>query len=341
MVSASSVRASHPDRSALPYGVLRPAAPADPTRPDYAVRLLRFLSAHPLVLRRGDLVLNSYGAFVGLGFGLASLLSASLIELRFGGQALSAATTAGIALSAYAGSRLVFALEREWSRLRRQSSICVRGHSLYGGIAGGVLFAAGSYRNDTRALVLAADCTAPAIALGYALGKLGCLSYGCCVGRPTTSRHSVCYSSPISRAAGQYGLGYVPLAPVQLYETALGLALAAGLTALPAGVFGTGRVIGAFLLVLGATRLPLLRLRYRLPDEHAGRVFSAGLSVAIAVIGGLLCAGVADMGDGSVATGATSVPGFLAASLLAACVALAAFGVHRLPRELRKEKNEC
>jgi phosphatidylglycerol:prolipoprotein diacylglycerol transferase len=321
--------------------VLRaPAAPAPRRHQDRLAAALRYLSARPILWRRGEIAVFSYGSFVALGFGLATVLCGSLLELRFGAAAPSVAFLVGIVACSYAGSRVVFAGELAWARRLGQRSIAVRGHALYGGLLGALAFAVAAYRDDLRSLVLVADCAAPGIALGYASGKLGCLAYGCCIGRPTRSRLSVRYSSPVSRACGQHGLGGIPLMPVQLFEGAVGLTLAPLLAALPADMFGTGRVLGLLLLALAVTRLPLMGLRYRLPDERAGRFVASGLSLVLATLGVVLLAGVAAAGGRGVGGGAGWTPGVIADGLLVAGVALAAFAIRRLPPQTHEE-NRC
>ncbi len=55
------------------------------------------------------------------------------------------------------------------------------------------------------------DALTPGIALGYAIGRIGCFMGGCCYGKPTDSWTGVCVMS--NEVTG------VPLHPTQLYES--------------------------------------------------------------------------------------------------------------------------
>ncbi|MEW5855459.1 MAG: prolipoprotein diacylglyceryl transferase family protein [Myxococcota bacterium] len=62
----------------------------------------------------------------------------------------------------------------------------------------------------------AADAGAPALALGVALGRLGCFLGGCCYGRPTDVPWGVHFPHGEAAALG-------PVHPTQLYEAAVGV----------------------------------------------------------------------------------------------------------------------
>jgi phosphatidylglycerol---prolipoprotein diacylglyceryl transferase len=62
-----------------------------------------------------------------------------------------------------------------------------------------------------------ADMAAPGIALGQSIGRLGCLSAGCCYGKPTTLPWGIRFTDPY--AFDNVGVPLnVPLHPTQVYE---------------------------------------------------------------------------------------------------------------------------
>jgi phosphatidylglycerol:prolipoprotein diacylglycerol transferase len=63
-----------------------------------------------------------------------------------------------------------------------------------------------------------ADLYGPALALGQAIGRIGCLMAGDDYGKPTTLPWAVTFTNPEAAAIGGAPLG-VPLHPVQLYES--------------------------------------------------------------------------------------------------------------------------
>jgi phosphatidylglycerol:prolipoprotein diacylglycerol transferase len=87
---------------------------------------------------------------------------------------------------------------------------------------GGLLLALGSAiwyllkkRLPARAI---ADAAAPGIALGQAIGRLGCLSAGCCYGKPTHLPWGITFTNPYSYENVGVPLN-IPLHPTQIYES--------------------------------------------------------------------------------------------------------------------------
>jgi prolipoprotein diacylglyceryltransferase len=69
-------------------------------------------------------------------------------------------------------------------------------------------------------LVLTAGC------LALAMGRIGCYSYGCCHGRPTSSRFGIVYTHPDSKVLRIFPeLSNVPLVPTQLLSAAFDFVL--------------------------------------------------------------------------------------------------------------------
>lgn len=91
------------------------------------------------------------------------------------------------------------------------------------------------------------DILAPGLALGHALGRIGCLLNGCCFGRRCEMPWAWRYPS------GHETHG-IPVHPTQLYEAALCLALAGGL----AWGFGRrrfeGQIFAVYLVAYGILR---------------------------------------------------------------------------------------
>lgn len=127
------------------------------------------------------------------------------------------------------------------------------------------------------------DVTGPALLLGMAVGRLGCLLGGCCVGRPTRSRWGVWSSN---RRIG------VRRIPVQLLEsaTALLICVAAVSTVLTIGVSGGGLVFLASLATYTTGRQLLFPLRELPRTTTYGRqvMLVTSLVVAFAAAGVLL-----------------------------------------------------
>jgi len=93
---------------------------------------------------------------------------------------------------------------------------------------GGLLLALGAatwymLRNHLPAWTLA-DCAAPGIALGQAIGRLGCLSAGCCYGKPTHMPWGIRFTSQYAYDNVGVPLN-ISLHPTQIYESVAALCL--------------------------------------------------------------------------------------------------------------------
>lgn len=99
-------------------------------------------------------------------------------------------------------------------------SLMTSAGDFYGGFIGGVA-AAGFFFRKHRSMPFwqLADLCAPAIALGQAIGRIGCFMAGDDYGSPTGVPWAVVFTDPDAAAIGGAPLG-VPLHPVQLYESA-------------------------------------------------------------------------------------------------------------------------
>jgi phosphatidylglycerol:prolipoprotein diacylglycerol transferase len=95
----------------------------------------------------------------------------------------------------------------------------------YGGVAGAALVAVVFARRQGWSFWLLGDVFAPGVAIGHALGRLGCFAAGCCFGKASGSwgvsfpRDSVAFDELSSVGAVAPGASFTPrLHPAQLYE---------------------------------------------------------------------------------------------------------------------------
>ncbi len=136
----------------------------------------------------GAFTLNSYGLLVLIGF--ASATAYVLLRAASTGLPLERLPLAALAAAAggFFGAKLLDAIvEGDLSKLAGLSS----GLAWYGGVIGGgvaVIASAGPLGLPVWKL---ADATAPALALGAGIGRLGCFFAGCCHGVPVPSAEAV------------------------------------------------------------------------------------------------------------------------------------------------------
>ncbi len=223
--------------------------------------------------------LGAWPALVGTGFVLALVLQALLArQLHLSGPHLILLTTVASALG-LVGAKVYYQITHP----REPRSFLTPGMSLQGFVIVTVAtLVAGSFLFDLP-LGAALDVTAPGLLFGMAIGRLGCLLGGCCVGRPTSSRWGIWSSD---RRIGMRRI------PVQLIESGFAAALAAValLAVLLTPAAGGGLVLLATLTAYVVGRQVLFPLRNIPRATTHGRtitLFMAALVLA-ASLGALL-----------------------------------------------------
>jgi phosphatidylglycerol:prolipoprotein diacylglycerol transferase len=167
----------------------------------------------------------------------------------------------------------------------------------YGGLIGGVLAAFLFCRGFKLPFLKMADIIAPAIPIGHAFGRLGCLFGGCCYGMEVDASHpfAIVYPQRTDQFADAAAPAGVPLLAVPLIEAVgnviIGVVILAFLilrnkskTELPAGL-----AVALYGLLYGIQRFTLEFFR---GDLVRGVYGSAGIStsqiISICVVAGAL-----------------------------------------------------
>ena len=94
----------------------------------------------------------------------------------------------------------------------------------YGGLLLSLAAAAWYLRRSGLPGWVTADLAAPGIALGQSIGRLGCLSAGCCYGKPTRLPWGITFTSKYAYENVGVPLN-IPLHPTQVYESLVTFAL--------------------------------------------------------------------------------------------------------------------
>jgi phosphatidylglycerol:prolipoprotein diacylglycerol transferase len=156
-------------------------------------------------------------------------------------------------------------------------SVLTSAGDFYGGFIGGLAAAALFFlRHQNLPIWRVADLCAPAIALGQAIGRIGCFMAGDDYGRPTNLPWAVSFTDADAARIGGAPLG-VPLHPVQLYESTVCLVLFGTLVWLSGRRHRDGNIILAYTALYGIARFGL---EYFRGDADRGFVFGGLLSTS-------------------------------------------------------------
>ena len=225
-------------------------------------RLLDRLADRVVLFRWGGLVFVSFGLFAALGVfvstsGMAFLLiGQQMSPVLFGLLALagSVAMVLGSWLLGLAFDYRLL-LERPREVLRRPVFVS------WGGLLslGLVIVAFAGLSGFSALLIL--DALARFSPLGHALGRVGCLAYGCCFGHPTEGHLAITYRNPDAKAVRVAGLSGVRIHPAPFYEVLLDLAIFAAVNglALLGAPIGVPAALTALFYALGRFAVEFLR----------------------------------------------------------------------------------
>jgi phosphatidylglycerol:prolipoprotein diacylglycerol transferase len=122
-----------------------------------------------------------------------------------------------VLLSAIVGSRLLFVVINAGHYLKHPLDIVKiweGGLVFYGGLVLAVAVAIWYVRKHSLDMGSLMDIFAPSVAIGHAVGRLGCFSAGCCYGKPAGIPWAVTFLDP--ECLARTG---IPLHPTQLYES--------------------------------------------------------------------------------------------------------------------------
>ena len=165
---------------------------------------------YPTFLRIGDFEITSFGVLVALG-ALAGMLVFQRELRRAGlpGDAINAAM-AGV-LGGLAGAKLIWAIEFHNTAPFLDLVLSRGGLSWFGGLAGGLTAGLTTLRRYRVPLVRGLAAASPGLALGHAIGRIGCFMVGDDYGRPSTLPWAVAFPKGLPPTD-------VPVHPTQLYE---------------------------------------------------------------------------------------------------------------------------
>jgi phosphatidylglycerol:prolipoprotein diacylglycerol transferase len=176
---------------------------------------------HPLLfeLHFGDLTIpfHTYGLMIAIGFILGVTTVRSLSK-RSGIDPDQCADLAfWLLLLGFVGSRVLFILTRLSYFLSNpldMFKVWEGGLVFFGGLITSTFFAVWYFRKHKLNPWKMIDVLSPGLVIAHAFGRLGCLSAGCCYGRPTAAPWGIRMDSELV----DFSLRGIPLHPTQLYE---------------------------------------------------------------------------------------------------------------------------
>ncbi|MCC7179395.1 MAG: prolipoprotein diacylglyceryl transferase [Acidobacteria bacterium] len=212
---------------------------------------------HPILFSLGPITIYSYGVLLAaaylLGLGMA-VRRARAVGLD-GNRVLDLGIW--VIIAALVGAKaLLFVVDFDHftSSWEEFTTLLRSGGVFYGGLIAAVVVCIYQLRKHRLPLWQSGDLFAPGIALGYMVGRLGCLLAGCCYGRPTEVAWAITFTDPAANLNVGTPLN-VPLHPTQAYESIAGLVIFVALLAFERrGRSFPGRTFWMFVLLYSVSR---------------------------------------------------------------------------------------
>lgn len=243
---------------------------------------------HRILFHIGPITVYSYGFMLALAFISGALLAEyrarragirkdSIIDLTF-----------YILVSSIAGARLLFVI-LNWDYYKQNPGDILKiwegGLVFYGGLISGFITALCFLKAHKISVWVAADVLSAPLALGVAIGRIGCFLNGCCYG-VISHQWGVCFPStdnpPVFAQQLRDGLippgalHSLPVIPTQLYSAAAGLIIFFILLFSGKHNKFNGFSFWLFILLYGITRFIIEGFRY----YEQNFIFSGTLTVS-------------------------------------------------------------
>lgn len=236
---------------------------------------------YPILFRIGSFEITSFGVMVALAAALGMVLLRREM-LRSGLDASKGIDAALVGvLGGLAGAKLLYVIEH-WAEPLSSTLLSRAGMSWYGGMTGGVLAGIGMIVYQRLPLMAVLAAAAPALTLGHAVGRIGCLLVGDDYGRPTSLPWGIAFPEGLPPTTDR-------VHPTQLYEAIPLFIATLVLVHLRKRGMRDRTVFGVYLLIAGGVRFLVELVRVNVVVLW-GLTTAQLFSIAVALAGAWLLA---------------------------------------------------
>jgi phosphatidylglycerol---prolipoprotein diacylglyceryl transferase len=253
---------------------------------------------YPVLFRIGNFAVTSFGLMMFLSFISGSWITGKMLK-RYGlNPELIWDMLAWIAIGGILGAKAYY-LALHWQDLVADPvhELLSRGGLVwYGGLIGGVTAYYVQIRKRGLPLAVMYDATAPALAIAYAVGRLGCFLVGDDYGEYTSGSLGIAFpqGSPPSTAGHLRSIGdsipatipdsaIVPVHPTQLYEIGMALIMFSILWRLASKKLRPGQLFAVFMALYSVERFIIEFVRAKEDRFLFGLSTSQGMSILLLI----------------------------------------------------------
>ncbi len=249
----------------------------------------------PTLVKIGSFEITTFGLMMFLAFITGGWVLSRQFRKYGISDELASSMVVAAALGGILGAKIYYAiLFRDWHLLFDRAGLV-----WYGGLIGGFLSCTWLVWRNKVDFLTVADAVAPALSIGYALGRIGCFLVGDDYGRPTNAWFGVAFPKgappTTAQALREFGAPVDPsipadailrVHPTQLYESFAALVMFGILMWLNKRPHRRGLAWGLFLIMLGIERFLVEIVRAK-DDRFLGPFTIAQLISVLMVVAGL------------------------------------------------------
>ncbi len=252
----------------------------------------------PTLVKIGNFEITTFGLMMFLAFIIGGWVLAKQFR-RYGiSEELASSLVVGGALGGIIGAKIYYAiLFQDWRLLFERAGLV-----WYGGLIGGFLVCSWLVWRNKADFLTATDAGAPALSIGYAIGRIGCFLVGDDYGRPTDAWYGIAFPKgappTTAQALREFGAPVDPslppdailrVHPTQLYETLAALVMFGVLMWLNKRPHRRGLAWGLFCVMLGVERFLVEIVRAK-DDRFLGPFTVAQLISVLLILAGIVWA---------------------------------------------------
>jgi len=257
---------------------------------------------YPVLFRIGGLTITSFGVMMALSFLVGGWIASR--ELKRGGHDPDVAWDLVLyaAIAGVLGAKLYY-LVLNWGDTLADPVGALTSRSglvWYGGFIAAALVVAWRVKHLGLSILRTGDLVAPALAVGYAIGRMGCFLVGDDYGRPTALPWGVAFPegappSTVENLRGMFGVdipadipgnAVLTVHPTQLYEVAMALIIFAILWSMRKTPRNAGMLFAVYLALAGVERFIVEIFRAK-DDRFIGPLTVAQLLSLALMVGGI------------------------------------------------------
>lgn len=253
---------------------------------------------YPVLFRIGDFAITSFGVMMALAFLTGGWILSKELQRKGDNPELAWEIVWYAAIGGVVGARLYY-LILTWPQTVADpwGAITSRGGLVwYGGLIGASALIYWRLHRAKVPILRIADAVAPALAVAYAVGRLGCFLVGDDYGRPSDVPWAIAFpeGAPPSTAENlreQFGVPIPPgvpgdtvlaVHPTQLYEIAMSLIIFAIVWRLRERIVPAGALFSIYLALAGVERF-IVEI-FRAKDDRFFGAFTMAQLISIALV---------------------------------------------------------